>query len=214
MPDCLGKKNNDERCARSLQRIGFCWQHDPLKGKDPGWDIDDNGECTQAEFARFLKVDDSRIYQWRKEGVLSLTENKKIDFMRAVRKLQAHGDPSKSHRRHIINRDSRGVKPKAETDPSEDLSTIFLRAKIAEKEERARLAKIKADEAEGELVEKAPLVRQWYEHTRVTREQLMTVPGRVAGQLAGTSDEREVYRILQAEIRQALTRLADDIDPE
>lgn len=60
----------------------------------------------------------------------------------------------------------------------------------------------------GTLINAAEAEREYFEVARVTREKLLAVPGRVAGEVAASDDPKECEAILEREIRAALSELA------
>lgn len=80
------------------------------------------------------------------------------------------------------------------------------RAQAVYKAERERLALLKE---KGELVSAAEVKARWFEHGRAIRDNLMSVPDRIAAQLAATTDTREAHLLLSQEITGALRVLAD-----
>ena len=63
--------------------------------------------------------------------------------------------------------------------------------------------------AKGRYVEKARVIESFQRAGMTFRDAMLSVPGRVASQLASTTDERDIDRRLTAEIRAELERLAD-----
>lgn len=72
---------------------------------------------------------------------------------------------------------------------------------------KARLLELDLAEREGRLLDAKEVERDLFEGYRAVREALLTVPDRVSGTLAGESNADVIYRILTAEIRQALEQL-------
>ena len=74
---------------------------------------------------------------------------------------------------------------------------------------QAELARVNAMKERGELVVAEEVKKVAFTLGRTLRDQMMGIPERVAGQLAATTDVREVFRLLDEEIRLALRCLAD-----
>lgn len=218
MAKCQGKTSSGDRCRREVGGDQFCHDHQPGES----WDINglrSDGTMTQADFARVIDRSRQRVNQYINQGILETVQDKRLDFADALDSLIARGDidrtdlPFKLYEKGVqLERDADDGD--GDGEEKESLNRRHLVAKVNHRVQQARLAKIKADKEDGLLIEKAPIERQWYELTRVTREQLMAIPGRLGGQLAGMCDEREIYRVLQAEIRQTLTQLSDGITDE
>ena len=80
------------------------------------------------------------------------------------------------------------------------------RAKAVYQAERERLAVMRE---KGELVPAQAVKQRWFEHGRAIRDNLMSIPDRIASQLAATTDTKEAHRLLSQEITGALRVLAD-----
>jgi len=63
--------------------------------------------------------------------------------------------------------------------------------------------------AQGEFIPKAKAIESFKRAGMTFRDAMLSVPGRIAAQLASMSDERDIDRRLTAEIRTELERLAD-----
>ena len=91
-------------------------------------------------------------------------------------------------------------------------------ASEAEKKQRTRLTRAKADIAElnrrelaGELVRVDVQRRNLDQLAREVRSNLETIPDRNAGILAGETDRGKVHQLLAGEIRQALEQLREKL---
>jgi len=73
----------------------------------------------------------------------------------------------------------------------------------------ARLAEIKLAEALRAVVLVEDVARLWSDRCAAAREVLAPVPARLAEQLVGLGDEREIERILEAGVDEALHELAE-----
>jgi hypothetical protein len=80
------------------------------------------------------------------------------------------------------------------------------RARAVYQAERERLAVMRE---KGELVPAQAVRDRWFEHGRAIRDNLMSIPDRIASQLASTNDPRETYNLLRQEITVALRILSD-----
>lgn len=77
---------------------------------------------------------------------------------------------------------------------------------------QARLARLKADEAEGRLLRRADVELRVFEIARRFRDELMAWPGAIAPALVRITDEREMEAALQRELENRLTRFADQLE--
>ena len=111
---------------------------------------------------------------------------------------------------------------RGKTQPLWYLSTVLERLPKASSaddlgldEARARLATAQAERHEmenaarrGELAEVADVERTWIDMVMAVRSRLLSLPTKLAPQLVGISDPREIFAKLTEEIRVALTELA------
>jgi hypothetical protein len=74
---------------------------------------------------------------------------------------------------------------------------------------QAELAKLQTLKERGELVPAAEVKARWFEHGRAIRDNLLSIPDRIASQLAASTDAREVHVLLSEEISGALRVLAN-----
>ncbi len=98
----------------------------------------------------------------------------------------------------------------ANTDPARrsDANTKMADARADRAVVEAKRARLDLEEREGKLVNLAVADRRWFELTRRTRDRLLTVAARLAGELAAETDAREVEQRIDGEIREALAGLA------
>ena len=119
------------------------------------------------------------------DGRIHLEEDGKIDPERCDREWEANTDPVKRSAANTKLADARAEKVMLE----------------------ARRARLDLDEREGKLVAVATIERSWFELTRRTRDRLMTVAARLAGEIAAETDARVCERRIDEEIRGALSAL-------
>jgi hypothetical protein len=74
---------------------------------------------------------------------------------------------------------------------------------------RAELARLEALQRRGDLVPAEEVRRQAFEVGRTVRDRLLSLPHRLAPQLAVTRDTGEAFRLLDSEIRASLWALAE-----
>lgn len=82
-------------------------------------------------------------------------------------------------------------------------------AKRAREVYRAERERLKLMQEKGELVPAADVKREVMTLTRAIRDNMMSIPDRVASQLAATKDQHQCHQLLNSEIRTALRVLAD-----
>jgi hypothetical protein len=74
---------------------------------------------------------------------------------------------------------------------------------------RAELARLEALQRRGDLVPAAEVKHEAYEVARAVRDRLLSLPHRLAPQLAVTRDTTEAFRLLDSEIRTSLYGLVE-----
>jgi hypothetical protein len=85
----------------------------------------------------------------------------------------------------------------------------FAKARTIREHFEARLAKLEYDERTEKLVNADEVKVATDQTTAEFRACMMSLPGRLAVQLAGTNDAQRVYELLSLEIRRALIEFAD-----
>jgi len=73
----------------------------------------------------------------------------------------------------------------------------------------ARRARLELEEREGQLVRVEKMAASWFELARRTRDRLLLVGARIAGEIALEDDPRACQQRIDAEIREALEGLTD-----
>lgn len=93
----------------------------------------------------------------------------------------------------------------ASGSPAEAQRAYF---EIKMRRERAEMqqAEMKAKQMAGELVEKAAVERAAYQAGRLLRDMLLSVPGSLAGEIAGMTDARAIEGRMRDELRSALDK--------
>lgn len=92
-----------------------------------------------------------------------------------------------------------------------DVRERLVIAKADKEEHLAKLAAIEVAEKEGALVSAADAVKSATRAGMAIRDAVLSLPGRVAAQLASMDDEREIERYLTDQLRAELTRLAQKV---
>jgi len=82
--------------------------------------------------------------------------------------------------------------------------SLYMRAKSAREVHQARLTELQLKRELGELVDKAEVASDGAEAGRVLKEHLLTLPARVAADLAAETDPRLIEDRLEREIEGAL----------
>lgn len=101
-----------------------------------------------------------------------------------------------------------GRKPRSDS-LSLDVRTRLAVAKAKKEEGLARKVALEVKAREGTLIDEKASREASRRAVMMGRDAMLSIPGRVAAQLANMDDEREIERFLTAEIRAELTRVAD-----
>ncbi len=103
-----------------------------------------------------------------------------------------------------LRRSAAGRESKGDLDPQQEKAAL----------DAARRAEIETRLAErrGELIPADAVADEWVRLVRNARARLLSIPSRVAGDVAGTTDMREVERMVKGAIFEALRELAGGAD--
>lgn len=93
-----------------------------------------------------------------------------------------------------------------------DLNGRMLAAKTEHLEQKARLAKMQADEAAGELVRTDEVSLAVWDIVRALRSNIQRIPARVAPVVVGMTDLKKITATMESEIDQALEDLSRAVD--
>ena len=94
---------------------------------------------------------------------------------------------------------------------AENSRQLFFIGAAEEKLRKAELLDIELRVKNGELLDAAKVKADTFNITRQVRDAMMNIPDRIAADLAAESDAFEVHRKLTAEIRLALSTMAETI---
>lgn len=79
---------------------------------------------------------------------------------------------------------------------------------------QARLARIRADQAEGKLLTRSAVEARTFELIRRLRDELLAWPAAIAPRLTTQTNERAIADLLTAELEEKLGRLADALEEQ
>lgn len=184
-----------------------------------------------AEYARHRGLSRMRISQYIATGKISATKvgrGYEIDPATADRELEGSID-----QRSTTAKTPRQAKPKEEQKPinvdrplledrkqrvaGKSVALVeqskggptYAEAQRAREVYRAERERLKLMQEKGELVIAADVKKEVTNLTRSIRDNMLSIPDRIASQIAATSTTHEVHRLLADEIRTALRVLAD-----
>jgi hypothetical protein len=169
------------------------------------------------EYARRRCVSHSAVQHAVKMGRISTTDGK-IDPGQADRELWENTDRSKP-RNQITGRPNRSRVPGQPPEPMDfgglDVrggrgdATGYARARAAREFYQAQLAKMDVDRQRAILVRADEVKVGAFNAARKTRDQLVSLPERLAAILAATLEPTEVQSILEEEIERICQEIAE-----
>ena len=174
---------------------------------------------TQAQLARELGVSRQAIHKHVDAGTLAVGDDGKIDLDQARAAMQTLHPGSKTVQALAASTppapttSNQVVIPAAATQFLADadehgMSTNYHIARTLREAEEARMARLKREEMEGQLI-RLEAVRSVAANTlAATREALLQLPARLSTVLAAEASPGKVHDLLQQEIHQALAQLA------
>jgi transcriptional regulator with XRE-family HTH domain len=175
---------------------------------------------SQAEFARRLGVSRQYIGRLVKKGKLELV-GRKLDADASMAVLEGLADPARPRKTSLAasppSREIVAEQPEPADDPEgaiikgEKRAPTFAEAKTMKEVYLAKMARLKYQEEAGRFLEKAEVERRAQNVGMVVRQNLLSLPSRLMDQLAFESDPREINALLEAEVREVLTMLAEEL---
>ena len=171
-----------------------------------------SGLMTQAEYARYRKVNRSYINRLAKRGILVL-RGKLVDVAASDAVLDDRPVDFEAAESTPRSTPGAGARPAVDLGQSSGAPqpTSFAQARTAEMIFRARLRKLEYETRSGKLIPTDEVKVQWFKLGRQIRDKLLAVPAKLAPQLAALSEVRAVRELLDGEIEAILRGLQDDI---
>ena len=154
---------------------------------------------SQAEFARQQGFTRGYVTKLIKKGIVQL-KNGKVDSDQAAQSMKAHADPVT-----LIRSDKQQeVIP---GQPGQNGAVDFVTARTMREAFRAKLSKLDYEEKSGKLTDAAKVKNDAFKAGRIVRDELLTIPDRLADVLAAEDDSRQVQQLLREELELILNRL-------
>lgn len=166
---------------------------------------------TQAEYADHAGVDSRTVRRWLKTGLINLTDDKKIDWVKAdkarsvdpgnltVGKMQALADPERDSVNNAVAEIPAGELP--------DILESKTRREYAE----AIIAEMKAARMKGELVEVVALEKHLFLIFKSCRDALLNIPARISEKLAVLDNKTTIHAEITRELNAVLETLSNEI---
>lgn len=163
---------------------------------------------SQRKGAAALGIRLSTLQHHIKRGTVTLI-NGKVDVDVARFQLQRGVDPEQSIRgRANGGTDVPGAAGGRE-DPAGEKNGGLWKAKEKTEELRAQLLALELAEKEGRLIDAEQVRRATMNKARIARDAMLSLPTRVAAELAAETDPAKVHDRLTAEIRKICAEIAD-----
>lgn len=173
-------------------------------------------KVNRTNLAKELEVSKPYITKLVHKGILIFDENKEIDLEVAKKAIQDNSDPAKAYKKKdqdiqttslenepffMFGLNPEEFRNKSETLPFNETKTKLLQADLYQK-------KLKIDEAEKVLIQRAVVEKMAFEIAKVLKDKLLQIPGRSSASLAAETDQQQVYVILEKEIKSCLEECA------
>ena len=152
---------------------------------------------SQAEFAWQQGFTRGYVTKLIKKGIVKLVKGK-VDSEQAVRSLQDNADPAT-----LIRTDKQDEALPAQAQGAVD----YVTARTMREAFRAKMAKLEYEERLGQLTDASKVQNDAFKAGRIIRDELISIPDRLADVLAAEDDPRQVRQILMEELELTLNRL-------
>lgn len=156
-------------------------------------------ECTSTELAGLLDITKRHVRGLAQRGIIKKLEHGKYDTRACIAGYIEYLN------NQIPNKSISGEEAK-----SHRMNTEMQRAKLLQ--HKAELARLEEEEKKGTLVNAEDEKREAFKLGRIVRNSVMGVPARISQNLAAESDSNAIYRLLETELVETLTDIADLAD--
>jgi phage terminase Nu1 subunit (DNA packaging protein) len=184
-----------------LPRPRFCAWYDPrVSLKMNGHSVTDESQLIRKiDYAKRIGVSPSYVTHLVKTGKIP-THDGKIDPVEADAALKRNLSPAQSHE-SIVEIDR--FKDEA------DYNALYIKSRALHEEEKARLAKLKADELSGSVLSADQVRLDFFDIAKTVGNAILAVPDRLANELSASTTPEHVHQVLSAELRRCLEDMAE-----
>ena len=154
---------------------------------------------TQAEFARQQGWKQPYIHKLVKKGIIRLVKGK-VDTEQALTAIKDNADPSTVLR-------NPPQPPGLPADDKKQPGITYADARTMREAYRAKMAELEYKEKAGLLTSAEKVKQQAFKSSRIIRDELLSIPERLADLLAAEDSPENVQKLLLTEIEAALNRL-------
>mgnify|MGYP003385716122 CR=1 FL=1 len=164
-----------------------------------------------SAYARHRGVSHVAVIKAIKSGRIEKEPDGTIDADRADAAWRKNSNPTS---RRITERDvSSAPRQERHSDPPiVNSGPSFAQSRAVREAYNARLAKLSYEEKSGSLVKVDIVKVAWFNTLRVLRDRVLGLPDRMAPVLSAESDPKVVRDLLEKELRQILTDVADAVN--
>ena len=155
-----------------------------------------------SEYARHRGVSRGAVSKALKTGRISVGPSGRID-------------PVEADRDWAANTAARVTPPEAgkpRREPPDAAVPGYSASRARREAANAELAELERDRLRGLLVDADQVRNDAFMVARTTRNMLQAIPARVSAILAGETDEKKIYRMLEEAIDDACRSLADKVE--
>jgi hypothetical protein len=158
---------------------------------------------SQAELGRELGVSRQAVNDLVARGVLVLGADRKLDLDAARIVVQERVRPTGKTAAAVA---ASGAAPGVPTaaQPKGDNAAAYYVAKASREASEAGIAALRLAEMQGDLIKREPTVQATFTAFRQLRNTLTFLPRKLAGQLVGMTQPRDIQSVIETEIKQAL----------
>lgn len=159
---------------------------------------------SQAEFARKYGYSKAAVTQFKKADRLVFISAGVLDFEASRKKIFDTSNPS----RNDVSRRHAEYRGEDETEKPERSGNAFHNAKTVREKYLALQAKLDYEVNSGMYVEKAQVEKIVFERARQFRDGLLTCSRRIAPEISGREDVKQIEDILYKEFRLILEQFS------
>ena len=168
------------------------------------------GFVTITEFANLIGVPRGSIDYAIKRGRLTIKRTAKGHRLIHAKKGEAEWHATLNKKASDKSKKQKELLDEPYVGPpkvDQDGEITTAEAERQEKVNRARLSELKYLEQARKLIDRTEVERRAFEVARKTRDNIMTIPPRIAHELAAETDPRKVEVMLTKELARALEEL-------
>jgi len=157
-----------------------------------------------AQLARLLGVSRQSLGELIDRGIVERGTDGLVDVDLARHAIANRVRPSAKTAQALTTPPPPSAPPSADPDAN---ATSYHVAKTMRESAEAQIARLKLAQMRGELIARTEVRQAAFAVLRSVRDQMLAMPARLSPLLAAETDPAACYRLLDAELRQALAHL-------